>query len=165
MRYRSAGAFRQALETRLASRAAETRMSLARLRKLVVFDRLLARLLEVAADRWVLKGALALYFRYPTRARATKDMDLGRTDDEQAATKDLLRAQSVDLDDHFSFAVERSGTFSTGGISYTTSVDATAVTIGRQRCIAMTWRGVFTWLRISGESDHSFRLNPIADFG
>lgn len=71
-----------------------------RLRKLVVFERLLARLLIVAPDRWLLKGALALDLRLGARSRTTKNMDLARYDDEEAATADLLAAQSVDLGDY-----------------------------------------------------------------
>ncbi|MHB0870261.1 MAG: nucleotidyl transferase AbiEii/AbiGii toxin family protein [Chloroflexota bacterium] len=78
-----------------------------RLRKLVAFERLLARLMVAAPDRWVLKGALAFHFRLAARFRTTKDMDLGRWDDERGATDDLMAAQQVDLDDHFRFAIER----------------------------------------------------------
>jgi len=44
VRYETAAAFRQALEQRLLTRSKETGSSLVRLRKTVVFDRLLARL-------------------------------------------------------------------------------------------------------------------------
>lgn len=54
MKYASAAAFRMALEQRLLNLARETGLSLARLRKTVVFDRLLARLSASAPDRWVL---------------------------------------------------------------------------------------------------------------
>jgi hypothetical protein len=63
MRYRSAGAFRTALERRLQTLAEQGEIPLVRLRNLVVFDRLMARLLVVASDRWVLKGAVAPHFR------------------------------------------------------------------------------------------------------
>ena len=106
MKYRDAAAFRDALEQRLNNRSREVRTSLARLRKQVVFDRLLARLVQVAPGRWVLKGALALDFRLGRRARATKDMDLGRSDEEESATADLIAAASADLGDFFSFSVE-----------------------------------------------------------
>ena len=53
----------------------ERGISLTRLRKEVVFDRLLARLLRVAPHRWLLKGALALDFRLEERARTTMDLD------------------------------------------------------------------------------------------
>lgn len=107
MRYESAASFRTALEVRLKKRSDDTGMSLSRLRKSVVFDRLLARLVAVASGRWVLKGALALEFRFGSRTRTTKDIDLGRADDERAATSDFIEAQRVDLGDYFVFVIER----------------------------------------------------------
>jgi hypothetical protein len=95
------------LEARLQARSRESGTSLVRLRKAVVFDRLLARLVLVAPDRWVLKGALALDYRLGDRARTTKDVDLGRQDDEEAATADFLAAQAVDLRDHFVLVIQR----------------------------------------------------------
>lgn len=108
MRYRTAAAFRTALEEQLRGRAAKTGASLSRVRKHVVFDRLLARLVQAAPGRWVLKGALALDLRLGSRARATKDMDLGRADGEEEATADLLAAVALDLGDFFAFRTERS---------------------------------------------------------
>lgn len=107
MRYTSAAAFRQALEAHLRRHSHNTGLSIVRLRKGTTFNRLLARLLDVAPDRWLLKGALALDFRLGAHARATLDMDLGRDDDADAATADLLAAQEHDLGDYFAFAVER----------------------------------------------------------
>ena len=121
MRYASAAAFRMALEQRLKDRSREKGSSLLRLRKTVVFDRLLARLIEVAPDRWILKGALALDFRLGARTRTTKDMDLARADDEEAATTDFIAAQAVDLGDHFTFVIEKPrelGERAEGGIRY-----------------------------------------------
>lgn len=107
MKYRSGAAFRQALEQRLLVHSRDRSTSLVRLRKAVVFDRLLVRLAIAAPDRWVLKGALALDFRLGERTRTTKDMDLVRRDDEAAATSDLIAAQTVDLDDFFTFDIEK----------------------------------------------------------
>ncbi len=107
MRYRDAAAFRQALLTRLRNLAQQTGNPIERLRKRTVFERLLARLLSVAPDRWALKGALALDFRSPERARATKDADLVGPDSVEQATEDLLAAQAVGLDDHFVFRLTR----------------------------------------------------------
>lgn len=107
MRYTSAAAFRQALETRLLAVSRSQGSSLVRLRKEVSFDRLLARLLVVAPGRWVLKGGLALDYRFGTRARTTKDMDLAGAGDDLAATSDLLAAADLDLGDHFTFGIER----------------------------------------------------------
>lgn len=82
-------------------------MSLSWLRKRVAFDRLLARLVAVSPDRWVLKGALALEYRLGPSGRPTKDADLVRLDDEPQATADLLAAQALDLGDHFTLAIEQ----------------------------------------------------------
>jgi hypothetical protein len=109
VRYATAGAFRTALEQRLSTLAHETGFPLVRLRKLVVFDRLMARLLVAAPDRWILKGAVALHFRVGPQFRTTRDLDLGRQDSEEAATADFLAAQAVDLGDYFTFAIERTG--------------------------------------------------------
>jgi predicted nucleotidyltransferase component of viral defense system len=106
VKYEDAGAFRMALEQRLRN-ASQAGASLVRLRKAVVFDRLLARLMAVAPNRWVLKGALALDFRLGARTRTTKDMDLAREDDEEAATADFIAAQAVDLGDFFVFDIQK----------------------------------------------------------
>lgn len=109
MRYGSAHAFRRALETRLLDHSRQTGLSLVRLRKSVVFSRLLARLLAVAPDRWVLKGGLAMDYRFGTRVRTTRDMDLASIGDEEAATEDLIAAQAVELGDYFTFEIDRTG--------------------------------------------------------
>ena len=107
MKYTNAAAFRQALEQRLKNEAAATGLGLARLRKRVAFELFLRRLLAVAPDRWVLKGALALDFRLATTTRSTKDIDLGRDDDEAAAIRDITAAQQLAMDDFFTFAATR----------------------------------------------------------
>jgi hypothetical protein len=107
MRYATAAAFRQALEDRLKAEAAATGLGIARLRKRVAFELLLHRLVAVARDRWVLKGALALDFRFDSTTRPTRDMDLGRADDEQAAIEDFAAAQQLALGDYFNFIVLR----------------------------------------------------------
>jgi Nucleotidyl transferase AbiEii toxin, Type IV TA system len=107
MRYATANAFRTALEQRLLTTARESGITLAQLRKLVAFDRFLARLMAVAPDRWILKGAVALHFRLGARFRGTRDLDLGRWDSELSSTADLLAAQQIDLGDYFRFIIER----------------------------------------------------------
>src|ERR1700728_3764374 len=72
VKYRTSVAFRTALEDRLKA-ARQDGVGLARLRKRVVFERLLARLHAVAPDAWVLKGGFALELRLGARARTTKD--------------------------------------------------------------------------------------------
>ena len=106
MRYGSAARFRQALEQRLGDRSKATGQSVIRLRKTVVFERLLARLAVAAPGRWTLKGALALGFRLRGRSRTTMDADLVRHDNEEAAVGDLIEAASRDLGDFFAFSME-----------------------------------------------------------
>jgi predicted transcriptional regulator of viral defense system len=106
-RYASAGAFRQALETRLTRSSRESSRSVARLRKEVSFDRLLARLVQAAPGRWILKGGLALDYRFGDRARTTRDLDLDTSGSERDSVRDLRTAAEIDLDDYFRFSLER----------------------------------------------------------
>ena len=80
MRYATAAALRQALETRLLALSRSQGSSLVRLRKEVVFDRLLARLLVTAPGRWVLKGGLAWgWGDIPDQYRRRWDADDGES--------------------------------------------------------------------------------------
>jgi hypothetical protein len=107
MRYATAAAFRQALDDRIETEASRTGLPLARLRKQVAFELFLRRLVAVAPNRWVLKGALALELRLKATTRPTRDIDLGRDDDEQAAIEDITAAQQLALDDFFTYAAIR----------------------------------------------------------
>lgn len=109
MRYQDATAFRQALEERLKTRAHGAGAQLARDRKRVAFDRLLARLLAVAEGQWLLKGGFALELRLPGHARATKDIDLDWQADKGQLMDKLIDAAEHDAGDHFAFVVERAG--------------------------------------------------------
>jgi hypothetical protein len=131
MRYATAAAFRTALEQRLKNEHQRTGVPLVRLRKAVAFDRLLARLLEVAPERWVLKGAVALDFRLGLPTRMTKDIDLGRRDSEEAATEDFIAAQGVDLDDFFTFEIERTPAFDRTAEPATVRYSARSLLAGR----------------------------------
>lgn len=72
--YRTAAAFKQALEQRLRG-ASTSGIDFARRRQLVVFDRFLARVALELGDAVMLKGGLAVELRI-NRARTTKDVDL-----------------------------------------------------------------------------------------
>ncbi|GAA1190325.1 nucleotidyl transferase AbiEii/AbiGii toxin family protein [Prauserella alba] len=109
MRYPTGPAFRRALEDRLKARADGDGARIARDRKRVVFDRFLARLVEVAAGEWVLKGGFALDLRLEDQARSTKDIDLGCWLDGEALLDVLIDAAGEDRGDFFTFAVERAG--------------------------------------------------------
>jgi hypothetical protein len=71
--YASPEAFKQALEGRLRS-SAKSGAEFARKRQLLVFDRFLARIVEVFGDAATLKGGLVVELRLE-RARTTNDVD------------------------------------------------------------------------------------------
>jgi len=77
MTYATAQALRMALEQRLLSHSRMTGVALDRLRRRVVFERVVSRLQAAEPGVWVLKGGMALEVRLHDRARLTKDLDLG----------------------------------------------------------------------------------------
>ncbi len=109
-RYQSGPAFRRALEDRLASQSAKAQTPLVRQRKLVAFDRFLARLVQVDPGAWLLKGGLVLQLRLSQHARTTKDMDLLSLIDQDGVSDILMNAASLDLQDWFSFVVRPTAT-------------------------------------------------------
>jgi hypothetical protein len=76
MAYETSDALRTALETRLLNEARARGVSVDRLRRLAVFERILVRLEAAQPGNWVLKGGLALEVRLGGYARATRDLDL-----------------------------------------------------------------------------------------
>jgi predicted nucleotidyltransferase component of viral defense system len=106
MRYATPEAFRAALEDRLKN-AQNEQVGLSRLRKRVVFERLLARLTAHAADEWVLKGGFALELRLDALSRSTKDIDVDWRLAEEDATESLLDAANLDVGDMFEFRLRR----------------------------------------------------------
>jgi hypothetical protein len=72
--YKTAAAFKQALEQRLRT-ASDSGFDFARRRQLIVFDRFLARIALELDEAMTLKGGLAVELRLQ-RARTTKDVDL-----------------------------------------------------------------------------------------
>jgi predicted nucleotidyltransferase component of viral defense system len=111
MKYATPLAFRAALDQRLKTEAERTGAGLARLRKRVAFELFLRRLVQVAPSKWVLKGAFALDLRLHVTTRPTKDIDIGRDDDTNAAIEDITAAQQLDLGDFFSFHANRTTAF------------------------------------------------------
>lgn len=107
MNYTTAVGFRRALEDRLKVRAGGDGARIARDRKRVTFDRLLARLVDVAPGQWVLKGGFALDLRLDDRARSTKDIDLAWQSDEDELVDAMIDVATRDLGDFFTFLVER----------------------------------------------------------
>lgn len=119
-RYGNATALRRALEARLKQEADRTGTDLARRRRLVVFDRMAARLAEDLAGGWVLEGGAVMEFRLTGRARTTKDLDLalrpadGSEADGSEARELLIDALAVDMDGD-GFRGTRTGAKSVGG--------------------------------------------------
>ena len=116
MKYQNGGAFRRALEQRLQSYSRNTGLPLVRLRKMVAFDRFLARL---EPNQWVLKGGLALQLRLGNRARTTKDMDVLALLNAQEVTAALRKAGSLKLDNWFSFEIVEPVSIKTAGFGGT----------------------------------------------
>ena len=112
--YATAEAFRQALEARLRTVAAQRGTQIQGLRLKVAIERLLARLFHEASPPWLLKGGYSMELRFRPQARFTRDLDLtlreamwpdGRPDRLSAAHEALIRAARRDLGDHFVFAI------------------------------------------------------------
>jgi hypothetical protein len=115
--YKTAGAFRAALENRLQMRARDEKTDLQRLRREVAFDRFLTRIFLRGPKvdyPWLLKGGYAMELRIQF-ARATKDLDLTlrdgtglskvpkeRGEEVRAMLQEAVRAR---LDDFFEFLI------------------------------------------------------------
>jgi hypothetical protein len=106
MTYTDGAAFRRALETRLLAQSRQSGVALVRLRKLVAFDRFLARLAAEQPGQWLLKGGVAMQLRLGSLARTTKDIDLLLPAPHSAAYQALVHAARRDLGDWFAFTVE-----------------------------------------------------------
>jgi hypothetical protein len=106
MTYTDGAAFRRALETRLLAQSRQSGVALVRLRKLVAFDRFLARLAIEQPGQWLLKGGVAMQLRLGSLARTTKDIDLLLALPHSEAYQALAHAARRDLGDWFAFTVE-----------------------------------------------------------
>jgi hypothetical protein len=102
--YESPEAFRQALEQRLRN-ASSGGVGMVRARQLLVFDRLLARVVVVLGDAVTLKGGLVLELRLE-RARSTKDIDLRFQGEADKLVAQLQQAARMDLSDFMAFEVQ-----------------------------------------------------------
>lgn len=116
MKYRTAGAFRQALEERLRQQSLAGNQVLTRLRKMVAFDRFLARLVGKEPKAWIIKGGFAIQLRLGEQARTTKDIDVAIMKDwtREETTAHLREVASVDLRDWFEFEVGEPAEAATG---------------------------------------------------
>ncbi len=136
MRYGSPQALRTALEHRLLFTSRETGIALDRLRRRVLFERILARLQVAEPGLWVLKGGMALEVRLKDAARLTKDIDVGLRDsvaDSADLRERLIDALSSDpFDDGFVLAVgEPAALREDGGGHLTWRVTVAALLAGK----------------------------------
>jgi hypothetical protein len=109
-RYRTVEAFRQALAGHLTRYAAQHGIPFEVARRRLVFQRLLARLLQVAPDHWVVTGGAALDWRLAERtdfrrARTTVDLDFLYRATQEHALAELTAAVGLDLHDYFRFRI------------------------------------------------------------
>jgi predicted nucleotidyltransferase component of viral defense system len=114
-RYKTPGAFRQALEERLNQTSKDQEIDLMRLRRRVAFERFLARLFADPKPPWLLKGGYAIELRFEQLARATKDIDLSipdlgpealeGTNQAKVIRKWLQETLDKDLGDWFVFLI------------------------------------------------------------
>jgi len=104
--YQTGADFRRALEERLRTRSLKSGTSLARLRKVVAFDRFLTRLIQHQPDQWVLKGGFAIDLRLVNKARTTKDIDVLALMASADILSSLRSAGALDLGDWFLFEVQ-----------------------------------------------------------
>ncbi len=107
MTYTNGAAFRRALEDRLRMQSLQTRAPLVRLRKMVVFDRFLARLTLDQPEAWLVKSGFALQLRLGNRARTTKDIDVLLKTPTTDLHQLIVRAALLDFEDWFQFGVEQ----------------------------------------------------------
>lgn len=133
MTYNTPQALRLALEARIRNESDATGVSTDRLRRRVVFQRLVARLQRAEPGRWVLKGGMALEVRLLNAARLTKDIDLGLRDEtpnDHELRDRLVEALSKDADiDGFSFAVGAPSRMAEDGSGHPTWRVAVAVAL------------------------------------
>jgi len=107
VRFKTAGAFRQALEERLRNKSFGSNQTLTRLRKLVAFDRFLARLSKKKLEGCLIKGGFAIQLRLRDRARTTKDIDIAiaKSRSQEETSTNIRRAAALDLHDWFQFEI------------------------------------------------------------
>ena len=107
MIYQSGAAFRQALEEHIRNTYQQQGTPISRIRKLIVFERFLARLVKVAPHNWSLKGGLSLELRLGTYARSTKDMDFLIPEEEEHIYDLLFESSKLNLRDFFEFNIHK----------------------------------------------------------
>lgn len=126
-RYRTAAAFRRALDDRLKAQARAEGVLVGNLRRRFLLECYLARIFSLPGDHWVLKGGSGLAVRLPG-ARHTKDLDLCHLHDQadaDACIHALRAAGRQDERDPFVFTVTNHARMTGLGGGYKLSVECT----------------------------------------
>jgi len=105
--YKNGSSFRQALEERLREIFLTKHIPITRLRKLIAFERYLARLLRMNPNAWILKGGLNIEIRLGQRARTTNDMDLLSLEKPEEIFELLVNSSRINLNDYFEFRIQK----------------------------------------------------------
>jgi Nucleotidyl transferase AbiEii toxin, Type IV TA system len=106
VKYKTAAAFRRALDDRLRE-SVQPGEDLARLQRRAAYERVLARMFKPTHSPWVLKGGYALELRLGSRARATKDLDFNAPPGSpQLWLEERRDAADLNLGDFFTFTAE-----------------------------------------------------------
>jgi predicted transcriptional regulator len=98
-------AFRKSLEDKILTLYGKTGIPISRYRKIIAFNRLLARLIVVDPDGWVLKGGYMMELQFHQKARTTKDIDLLFIKPDAEIQKILRQASKISIADWFSFEI------------------------------------------------------------
>lgn len=131
MTYETPEALRMAIEARIGNISEETGVPLDRLRRRLIFQRVVARLQGGEPGQWIVKGGMAMETRLGDRARLTKDLDVGIRDDVPSAED--LRERLIELlipdyaQDRFTFAVaepKRMATDDGGAVTWRVALQA-----------------------------------------
>lgn len=104
-KYVTPEAFKTALEQRIRQESQSKKISVNRVRQLLIFDRFLVRLFSLYPKAMLIKGGMALELR-TEQARSTKDIDLRTTGSKNDFFQKLEKAASHNVDDFFLFNVE-----------------------------------------------------------
>ncbi|MDO9545568.1 MAG: nucleotidyl transferase AbiEii/AbiGii toxin family protein [Pelolinea sp.] len=107
MKYNSGSSFRQALEKHILDHHHQTSIPIQRTRKLIVFERLIARLVQTDPQDWVLKGGFMMDLYFNEKSRTTKDLDLLYQNKKKDLQKQLINAGEMDLGDWFTFKISQ----------------------------------------------------------
>lgn len=145
MKYKTPMAFDTAIKHRIARLSRESGRDIQRQRKLIAFDRLMARF-AVADVAYLIKGGFVLELRLE-RARTTKDIDISLYGNTSDLVGQVRQVAGIDIGDFFEFHVEK---------EKEKEMDIAAAKYGgmRLRCIA----------RLGGKEFVTFRLDvAVAD--